>query len=64
MLALVKFAFMGRPDSEPMARRITPGETITGALAQVAVATGNAEPVEDQGAGALATKPARKARAK
>lgn len=64
MLARVKTAFMGKPDTESLSRRVAPGETITGSLAEVAVLAGNAELVTDEAPTANAAKPARKAKAK
>jgi len=38
MKAIVKTQFPGRPDGEAVSRQVEPGETIEGALAEVAVA--------------------------
>lgn len=64
MLARVKSAFMGKPDTEAMARRIEPGETISGSLAEVAIAAGNADAIAGEPTAAPEAKPARKAKAK
>jgi hypothetical protein len=47
MKAIVTHEFDGRPDGEALARLIPAGEVIFGELAQVAIAAGDAELIEE-----------------
>jgi len=48
MKAIVTREFDGRPDGEALARLIPAGELIFGELAQVAIAAGDAELIEEE----------------
>lgn len=48
MKAIVTNEFVGRPDSEPLARLLPAEEVIFGDLAQVAIAAGDAELIEEE----------------